>query len=95
MVSHRANARQLAVLLSQPYECETDGCNAREHLQIDHIVEYGRSKRTCATQLGYKCAHCHYLKTHKHWRDGPKHPNGKRKLIPPNHPPPTAPGPGP
>jgi hypothetical protein len=85
----RANARQLAVLLSQPYECATDGCNASEHLQIDHIVEYGKSKRTCATELGYKCGHCHHLKTHKHWRDGPKQPNGTRALIPPDKPPPT------
>ena len=34
--------------------------------------------RTCNGQLAWKCPHCHALKSHKGWRDGPLLPNGKR-----------------
>ena len=86
--SRHVNATQLAALLSREYVCEIDGCGATENLQKDHIEEYGKTLRTCATCLGWKCPHCHDLKTNKHYTDGPLQPNGRRKLIPPNNPPP-------
>jgi hypothetical protein len=84
----KANITQLVALWSREYVCEIEGCEVREHLHKDHIAEYGKTRRTCATSLGWKCPHCHHLKTHLHYTDGPLQANGRRKLIPPDRPPP-------
>ncbi len=84
----KATRHQLAALLSRDYVCEIEGCETRERLEIDHIDPYADTKRTSVETLGYKCPHCHDLKTHKRWTDGPLQPNGRRNLIPPPTPPP-------
>jgi hypothetical protein len=83
-----ANITQLVALWSREYVCEIEGCEAREFLQMDHIDEYGRCKRTCATRLGWKCPRCHDRNTNRGYRDGPLQPNGRRKLIAPTERPP-------
>ncbi|HEY5012402.1 MAG TPA: DUF222 domain-containing protein [Acidimicrobiia bacterium] len=84
----KANARQLAALLSREYVCETVGCGHRANLEIDHLTEYAKSRRTDVGELGWKCAHCHRLKSAEGWTDGPLQPDGRRTLDPPQRPPP-------
>jgi hypothetical protein len=48
----KANLVQLAALWSREHVCEIRGCEKTDNLQMDHIVEYGTSRRTCATDLG-------------------------------------------
>jgi hypothetical protein len=83
----RASALQLTALLAREYVCGTDHCGHREHLQLDHIVEYAKARRTDVADLGWKCHQCYRPKTTRGYTDGPLQPNGKRKLIPPNPPP--------
>jgi hypothetical protein len=84
----KANIGQLAALWSRDYVCEIRGCEKTEHLEIDHIAEYGKTRKTCATKLGFKCPHCHDLKTNHGYRDGPLGEDGRRDLTPPDNPPP-------
>ena len=80
---------QYAALLAEGYECNVEGCGNTRFLEIDHLGDgWAKDRRTGNGQLAWKCPHCHALKSHKRWRDGPQLPNGKRTLIPPNKPPP-------
>ena len=84
----KARRTQLAALLSRDYVCEVEGCDCRRFLEIDHITPYADSHRTSVEELGYKCRHSHHLKTYEGWTDGPLQPDGTRRLIPPDPPPP-------
>src|SRR3954447_19546198 len=78
----KALRAQLAALLSRDHVCEVEGCDCRRFLEIDPITPYADSKRTSVGELGYKCRHCHDLKSNHGWTDGPLQANGKRKLVP-------------
>ena len=57
--------------------------------EVDHLGEgWAINGVTVNGAVAFKCTHCHDLKTYKGWRDGPRLPNGKRTLIPPERPPP-------
>ncbi len=80
---------QYAALLAEGYECNVAGCGNTRNLEIDHLGDgWANDHLTCNGQLAWKCPHCHDLKSHKRWTDGPLQPNGKRTLIPPDRPPP-------
>jgi hypothetical protein len=81
---------QYAALIAEGYECNVEGCGNTRNLEIDHLGNgWAIDRHTCNGELAFKCGHCHDLKSHKHWTDGPRLPNGKRKLNPPaSRPPP-------
>ncbi|HEY3831149.1 MAG TPA: DUF222 domain-containing protein [Acidimicrobiia bacterium] len=81
---------QYAALIAEGYECNVEGCGNTRNLEIDHLGNgWAVDHHTCNGELAFKCGHCHDLKSHKHWTDGPCLPNGKRKLNPPaSRPPP-------
>jgi hypothetical protein len=77
-----ANRRQKAALLAD-WECEVRCCGAKKGVEVDHIDPYSGTKRTRIEDLGPKCAWHHHLKTNKGWTDGPRGPDGRRRLFPP------------
>ena len=86
---HTVTRAQYAALLAEGYECNVEGCGNSRFLEIDHLGDgWAVDHVTCNGQLAWKCPHCHDLKSHKGWKDGPRLPNGKRTLIPPANPPP-------
>ena len=88
-VGRTVTKAQYAALLAEGYECNVDGCGNTRNLEIDHLGDgWAVDHRTCNGQLAWKCPHCHDLKSHNGWKDGPLLANGKRTLIPPAKPPP-------
>ena len=86
---HTVTRAQYAALLAEGYACNVEGCGNTRFLEIDHLGDgWAVDHVTCNGQLAWKCPHCHDLKSHKGWKDGPRLPNGKRTLIPPANPPP-------
>ncbi len=79
---------QYAALLAEGYECNVEGCgNNTRNLEIDHLgAGWAVDHHTANGNVAWKCPHCHNLKTHKHFTDGPQLPNGTRTLIPPDRP---------
>jgi hypothetical protein len=75
-------AVQRTALQWQGVECEVDGCDVREFLEIDHLVDYAITKHTKLGELGFKCRHHHDLKTYRGW----DFIHGTRQLVPPDHP---------
>ena len=65
--------------------CTVLGCNATEHLEIDHREDWATSKVTLLSALDPLCDHHHDLKTRASWAlvDGA----GKRPMVPPAAPP--------
>jgi hypothetical protein len=78
----QVTATQLTALQWQGIQCEVDGCDVREHLEIDHLIDYAITGHTTLTQLGYKCRLHHDLKTYQGWDYVP----GTTHLVPPQHP---------
>jgi hypothetical protein len=62
--------------------CEVEGCEVREHLEIDHLIDYAITRRTAVAELGFKCGYHHDLKTYQGWQYAP----GTKRLVPPDHP---------
>jgi hypothetical protein len=78
----RVTATQRTALQWQGICCEVDGCDVREHLEIDHLIDYAITGHTKLDELGFKCRHHHDLKTYRGWDFVP----GTRQLVPPDHP---------
>ena len=64
--------------------CGRAGCNRTDGLEIDHRIDWARSKITLLRFLDRLCDHDHDLKTYQGWSlvDGV----GKRPMVPPDHP---------
>jgi hypothetical protein len=75
-------ATQLTALQWQGIQCEVDGCEMREFLEIDHLVDYAITAHTKLDELGFKCRHHHDLKTYQGWDFVPD----TKHLVPPDHP---------
>jgi hypothetical protein len=78
----QVTATQLTALQWLGVQCEVEGCDVREHLEIDHLIDYAITKRTTLSQLGFKCRYHHDLKTYRGWDFAP----GTKHLVPPHHP---------
>jgi hypothetical protein len=78
----QVTATQLTALQWQGIQCEADGCDVREHLEIDHLIDYAITHHTTLAELGYKCRLHHDLKTYQGWDFAP----GTKHLVPPDHP---------
>ncbi len=63
--------------------CSIEGCNGTARLEIDHVADWADTHVTRIQDLAPLCGHHHDLKTHKGFRLGPRLPNGRRRLIPP------------
>jgi hypothetical protein len=74
-------ATQLTALQWAGIGCEVDGCDMREHLEIDHLIDYSITHHTTLAELGYKCRLHHDLKTYRGWDFIP----GTKQLVPPDH----------
>ncbi len=68
-------------------ECSIDGCTNPARIEIDHVADWADTKITRLPDLASPCGHHHDLKTHHGYRFGPRLPNGKRRLIPPDESP--------
>jgi hypothetical protein len=75
-------ATQRTALQWQGICCEVDGCDVREHLEIDHLVDFAITRHTKLDELGFKCRHHHDLKTYQGW----DFIDGTTQLVPPGHP---------
>ena len=64
--------------------CTRAGCNRTDGLEIDHRIDWARSKITLLRYLDRLCTHDHDLKTHHGW--ALTHGVGKRPMVPPDHP---------
>ena len=81
----RANARQQVVLDLLDIGCTREGCNATQHLQVDHRIDWHKIKITELANLDWLCPHDHDLKTHHGWQLEPG--TGKRPMRPPGEQP--------
>ncbi len=84
-LGRRATARQQAVLDLLNIGCTRQGCNATQHLQVDHRVDWHKIKITELANLDWLCPHDHHLKTHEGWQLEPG--TGKRPMRPPGEQP--------
>jgi hypothetical protein len=75
-------AQRMALLWSQP-GCTVAGCN-HSFTEIDHRVDWHKSRQTRLEDLDRLCPHHHRLKTHHGWAliEG----TGKRPMVPPEDP---------
>jgi hypothetical protein len=78
----QVTATQRTALQWQGIGCEVDGCDVREHLEIDHLIDYAITRHTKLDELGFKCRHHHDLKTYQGW----DFIEGTTQLVPPDHP---------
>ena len=81
----RANARQQVVLDLLDIGCTREGCNATQHLQVDHRIDWHKIMITELANLDWLCPHDHDLKTHHGWQLEPG--TGKRPMRPPGEQP--------
>lgn len=81
-LGRRTTARQQTVLDLLNIGCTRLGCNATEHLQVDHRIDWAKVHVTELANLDWLCPHDHRLKTHDGWRLEPG--TGKRRLLPPD-----------
>ncbi len=65
-------------------ECSIEGCTNPARIEIDHVADWADTKITRLPDLASPCGHHHDLKTHHGYTFGPRLPNGKRRLIPPD-----------
>jgi hypothetical protein len=74
-------AHQRSALQWLSPSCTVLGCNASDHLEIDHREDWATSKVTLLSALDPLCDHHHGLKTRASWAlvDGV----GKRPMVPP------------
>ena len=75
----------LRVALEERYPtCAQPGCDARDHLEIDHLVPFAAPHNgpTRLDNLIRWCPHHHHLKTNKGYRPI-RGPDGEWQLIPP------------
>jgi hypothetical protein len=77
----QVTATQLTALQWQGIQCEVDGCDVREHLEIDHLIDWAITKHTRLDELGFKCRHHHDLKTYQGW----DYIAGTTQLVAPHH----------
>ena len=88
-LGRRTTARQQTVLDLLNIGCTRLGCNATEHLQVDHRIDWAHIHVTELTNLDWLCPHDHRLKTHHGWQLEPG--TGTRRLLPPDQQPSTQP----
>jgi hypothetical protein len=74
-------------------ECSIDGCTSPARIEIDHVADWADTHITSLPDLASPCGHHHDLKTHHGYTFGPRLPNGKRRLIPPDRARPPGSGP--
>ncbi len=89
-LGRRATVLQRTVLEWQTGgSCVIEGCTSTARLEIDHVADWADTRVTRISDLAGVCGHHHDLKTHHGYAFGPRQPNGKRRLIPPesSHPP--------
>lgn len=48
--------------------CAVPGCEATQHLEIDHLVEFAKGGPTCLSNLVRLCRFHHRLKSYRGWR---------------------------
>jgi hypothetical protein len=77
------NAAQRVALLWQQPLCTAEG-RCRTRVEIDHRIEYRKTKHTQLDECDPLCKHHHDLKTHEGWKlvEG----SGKRPMVPPDDP---------
>ena len=61
-------ARLRSALMARDRKCVVPGCDARHHLQIDHIRPLSEGGLTRLANLSRLCPYHHYLKTHRGYR---------------------------
>lgn len=81
-LGRRTTARQQTVLDLLNIGCTRLGCNATEHLQVDHRIDWAHIHVTELANLDWLCPHDHRLKTHHGWQLEPG--TGTRRLLPPD-----------
>ncbi len=69
-------------------ECSIEGCTNPARIEIDHVADWADTKITRLPDLASPCGHHHDLKTRHGYTFGPRLPDGKRRLIPPDQSPP-------
>ena len=74
-------ARQRTALEWMSPSCSVEGCAATDRLEIDHRIDWARTRHTTLGELDLLCHHHHALKTRENWSLGPG--SGKRAFIPP------------
>lgn len=89
-LGRHTTARQQVVLDLLNLGCTREGCNATQHLQVDHRIDWHKIKVTELANLDWLCPHCHRLKTHDGWQLEPG--TGKRPMRPPGQQPWLEPG---
>ncbi|MGH2693611.1 MAG: DUF222 domain-containing protein [Actinomycetota bacterium] len=76
--------RLKTAVIARDRKCRVWGCEARDHLQIDHIVQVTDHGPNSLANLWRLCPHHHYLKTYKAYRVVGE--PGARSLVPPGEP---------
>jgi 5-methylcytosine-specific restriction endonuclease McrA len=73
--------RLKAAVRARDKKCGVWGCEARDHLQIDHIIQRTDGGPHSLANLWLLCPHHHYLKTYRGYRVVGK--PGRQTLVPP------------
>jgi hypothetical protein len=83
-LGRKARAVQETALRWRDPVCVREGCNQTARLQIDHRLDWAKSRHTLLSELDRLCPHDHQLKTTHGWAlvDGV----GKRAMVPPDDP---------
>jgi hypothetical protein len=90
-LGRQPTAKQRTALEWRGVRCTVKGCPARQFLEIDHLIEWARTKHTTLDELEWLCPHHHKLKTHHNYQLEPG--TGPRQLLPPQPPRPPTPTP--
>jgi hypothetical protein len=80
-LGRRATALQTTALQADGIRCARLGCGRTEGLQIDHRIDWSRTKHTRLGELDWLCRYDHSLKTLYGWTLEPG--TGPRRMLPP------------
>jgi hypothetical protein len=83
-LGRKARAVQATALQWRDPVCAREGCNQTARLQVDHRVDWAKTRHTLLSELDRLCPHDHQLKSVHGWAlvEGV----GKRPMVPPTDP---------
>jgi hypothetical protein len=83
-LGRRPTARQRTALQARGIRCTRAGCGRTDGLELDHRIDWHKTRHTCVDELDWLCTHDHSLKTLYRWALVPG--TGQRDLVPPDDP---------
>jgi hypothetical protein len=83
-LGRRPTARQRTALQARGIRCTRTGCGRTDGLELDHRIDWHKTRHTRVDELDWLCSFDHALKTLYRWALVPG--VGQRDLVPPDDP---------